>query len=69
MKRIPEDVLSAIAARVLPGLAYLHSRHMVRRTEKVSGAEARQGCLVPSMQDSQQLWVGDGARAHMLRSA
>ena len=29
VKRIPEDVLAAIAAKVLPGLAYLHSRHMV----------------------------------------
>lgn len=29
VKKIPEDVLSAIAAKILPALGYLHSRHMV----------------------------------------
>ncbi|GAB4819369.1 hypothetical protein N2152v2_006415 [Parachlorella kessleri] len=34
VKRIPEDVLAAIAAKVLPALAFLHSRHMVHRDLK-----------------------------------
>lgn len=34
VKRIPEPVLAALAARILPALAYMHSRHMVHRDIK-----------------------------------
>lgn len=34
VQRIPEPVLAGITARILPALAYMHSRHMVHRDIK-----------------------------------
>ena len=40
MKQIPEDVLAAITAKILPALAYMHAHHMVRRTMPPAGRGA-----------------------------